>query len=275
MIDPLCLIHLFKDPTIVVSKKEAKKMPVVGKIIDLIDGIYLDRESPRDALNMVKESKKHLINGNNVAIKADAVEDLNIIFDLNGEIVLPDKVNAIMSDNSKQEIAVEWKNVDIEAMKSGGVAKYSVEGTAGGMKAYCYISMIEYNYLDNWSFEEGESPWVATQISKFDELKVEDKVSDSVTGTKHYHFWGASANTVEFTLEQQVTGLKTGKYKYSVSIMGGDGGDTEIYAYIKINGQIAYRADAKITVYDEWHTANINNIVYNIVSHLKMEFNAL
>lgn len=229
-------------------------------------GCAVDNQAFFDAQGKATEALKVfglLRNGNNVAIKADAVEDLNIIFDLNGDIVLPDKVNAIMSDNSKQEIAVEWKNVDIEAMKSGGVAKYSVEGTAGGMKAYCYISMVEYNYLDNWSFEEGESPWVATQISKFDELKVEDKVSDSVTGTKHYHFWGASANTVEFTLEQQVTGLKTGKYKYSVSIMGGDGGDTEIYAYIKINGQIAYRADAKITVYDEWHTANINNIVYN------------
>ena len=30
--------------------------------------------------------------------------------------------------------------------------------------------------------------------------------------------------------------LKDGKYNYSISIMGGDGGDTEIYAYVKING---------------------------------------
>ena len=68
MIDPLCLIHLFKDPTIVVSKKEAKKMPVVGKIIDLIDGIHLDRESPRDALNMVKNCKNYLNTGTSVVI---------------------------------------------------------------------------------------------------------------------------------------------------------------------------------------------------------------
>ena len=71
MIDPLCLIHLFKDPTIVVSKKEAKKMPVVGKIIDLIDGIYLDRESPRDALRMYKECNKHLLENRDVIIFAE------------------------------------------------------------------------------------------------------------------------------------------------------------------------------------------------------------
>ncbi len=200
--------------------------------------------------------------GNNIANKADAVEDTDLIIDLNGKIILPSTVNAIMLDNSKQQIPVEWHNADIDAMKNGGVAKYEVLGTAGGMIARCYISMVEYNYLKNWSFEDGDLGWTATAISKFDELKIEDKVSDSLTGTKHYHFWGAAADCVEFTLEQEVNGLKSGEYNYSISVMGGDGGDTDIYAYVKINGEIVYKADTDITVYDEWHTAAINNINY-------------
>jgi len=148
-------------------------------------------------------------------------------------------------------------------MKAGGVAKYTVEGTAGGMTARCYISMVEYNYLTNWSFEEGESGWTATALKSFDELGVEDKVTDSVTGTKHYHFWGAAANAVEFTLEQQVSDLPEGTYDYSISIMGGDGGETEIYAYVKINGEMVRKADTVITVYNEWHTATISNIPYS------------
>lgn len=200
--------------------------------------------------------------GNFTPIVADAVEDVNLMLDLNGEIILPDTVNAIMSDNSKEAIPVEWHNVDYEAMKTGGAAKYDILGTAGGMAAHCYVSMVEYNYLENWSFEEGESGWTATPIGKFDELKVEDKVTDSLTGTKHYHFWGASADSVEFTLEQTVSGLKTGKYNYSISIMGGDGGECEIYAYVKINGENVYTADAEITVYNEWHTAVIEGIEY-------------
>ena len=200
--------------------------------------------------------------GNVIENKADAIEDVNLIIDLNGEIELPAKVNAIMLDNSKQQIDVQWNNVDKEDMKNGGVSKYTVYGTAGGMSATCYISMVEYNYLENWSFEDGEGGWTATALKSFDELKVEDKVTDSLTGNKHYHFWGASANAVEFTLEQDVKNLPAGKYNYSVSIMGGDGGTTEIYAYVKINGEIIYRADTQITVYNEWHTATVNGIEY-------------
>lgn len=201
--------------------------------------------------------------GNTVENKADAIEDINIIFDLNGEIDLPDHVNAVMLDNSKQSISVEWHNVDVDKMKNGGAAKYDIIGTAEGMTAHCYVSMVEYNYLKDWSFEDDNGCWSATALNSFDELKIEDKVTDSLTGTKHYHFWGASANSVEFTLEQSVENLKSGKYNYSISIMGGDGGATDIYAYVKINGEIIYKENTEITAYNEWHTAKIENIEYN------------
>ena len=201
--------------------------------------------------------------GNAVENRADAIEDVNLIFDLNGDVILPSTVNAVMSDNSKKEIPVEWKNVDIEAMKQGGVAKYTVKGTAGGMEATCYISMVEYNFLENWSFEDGDTAWVATAVKKFDELKIEDKVTDSLTGTKHYHFWGAGTDAVEFALEQTVSALKAGTYKYTISIMGGDGGKTDIYAYVKIGGEIVATVPLQMTVYNEWHTATIPVIEYN------------
>ncbi len=231
-------------------------------------GCAVDNQAFFDANGKATESLKvfALVKGGNIVQnKADAVEDVNLICDLNGEINLPTTVNAIMLDNSKQTIDVTWHNVDTNAYKTGGVNKYTIYGSAGGMQAVCYLSMVEYNYLANWSFEEGDVGWTATkaQGKNFDELYVEDKVTDSVTGTKHYHFWGATANSVEFTLEQQVQNLPTGKYNYSISIMGGDGGVTEIYAYVKINGEIVSRADTQITVYDEWHTATINNIEYN------------
>ena len=228
-------------------------------------GCSVDNQAFFDENGKVTEALKVFAlvkKGNSVENKPDAIEDINLIIDLNGEIKLPEKVNAVMLDNSKQEIDVEWHNVDYDTMKKGGIAKYDIVGTAGGMTAHCYVSMVEYNYLNNWSFEEGETFWKATALKSFDELKIEDKVTDSLTGTCHYHFWGASANSVEFTLEQSVEGLKSGKYNYSISIMGGDGGDTEIYAYVKINGKITYKQSTEITVYNEWHTATINGIEY-------------
>jgi len=226
-------------------------------------GCAVDNQAFFDAQGKALESLKvfSLVRtGNEVENKADAIEDTSVMLDLKGEIVLPDTVNAVMLDNSKAVIPVQWHDVDAQTMKNGGVAKYTVKGTAGGMEATCYVSMVNYNYLKNWSFEDGDAGWTATALKNFDQLYVEDKITDSVTGTKHFHFWGASANAVEFTLEQDVADLKPGKYDFGISIMGGDGGNTEIYAYVKVNGETVARADTEITVYNEWHTASVRGV---------------
>ena len=246
-------------------------------------GCSVDNQAFFDENGLVRESLKVfglVRNGNIVENKADAIEDVNLIVDLNGDVVLPDKVNAVMLDNSKQELSVEWKkmakivdyttgdysSIDFDVMRAGGVAKYDVVGEAGGMEAHCYVSMVEYNFLENWSFEDDSNKtvqptgWIATPLKNMSELWVEDKVSDSITGTKHYHFWSSGTDAVEFTLEQDVTGLKAGKYKYTISTMGGDCGEQEVYAYVKINGEIVYKENTQFTVYNEWHTVTINNI---------------
>ena len=54
--------------------------------------------------------------------------------------------------------------------------------------------------------------------------------------------------------------LPAGKYAYSVSIMGGDCGESEIYAYVKLDGETAATAPMTITSYGEWDTASIGDI---------------
>lgn len=229
-------------------------------------GTAVDNQAFFDENGKVLESLKvfNLVRfGNEVEIKADAIEDTTIICDLNGEIVLPTKVNAIMNDDSKKELDVVWNNVDYEAMKNGGVKKYDIVGIAGGMEAHCFVSMVEYNFLENYSFETGDlTGWTLKEIGKADELSIEKKITDSLTGDYHVHFWSSKSNSVEFTLEQEVKNLPEGKYKYAISIMGGDAGETEIYSYVKIDDEIIYKQDAKITTYGNWDTPIINNIEY-------------
>ncbi len=231
-------------------------------------GCAVDNQAFFDANGHVLESLKvfSLVrDGNELEVVTDAVEDVNVICDINGDITLPDKINAIMSDDSRTEIPVVWDNTNFDSLKASGVGKYEIKGTAGGMTARCYLSLIEYNFLENWSFEDDAegTGWTATQLKEFDQLYVEDKITDSVTGTKHYHFWGSGTDCVEFTLEQTLDDLKAGKYYYAISIMGGDCGECEVYAYVKVNGELAYRADTTITVYNDWHTAEISDIVCN------------
>lgn len=201
--------------------------------------------------------------GNEVEIKVDALQDVTVEFDLNGRIELPETVNAVMTDDSKQPVPVVWNvaDADIEKMYNGGVQTYDITGEAGGETVHCFVNMIEFNFLSNHSFEDEElSPWEVIERGHADELYVESKPTDSKTGDKHMHFWSAAKNSVDFSLEQKVEGLAAGSYKFTISIMGGDGGNTEIYAYALVDGVEVARAPMKITVYNEWDTAVITGI---------------
>ncbi len=199
--------------------------------------------------------------GNIVPLRADAIDDTVLMIDLAGEIVLPGTVNAVMNDNSRQAVPVVWETYDAAAMKAGGVATYTIHGVADGMPAICQVAMIRYNYLANWSFEESDQgEWVVDNIGGCSQLYIEEKKTDSLTGTKHYHFYSAVAGTVEFTLEQQVDNLPAGRYRYELSIMGGDGGDTDIYIYVKLNGETVATQPTTITSYNVWHTPVIDGI---------------
>ncbi len=255
-------------------------------------GCAVDNQALFDANGKPLESLKvfNLVKtGNEVEIKADAIADSEIICDLAGDIVLPSKVNAIMNDNSRQEIDVTWTHfqvtdedynttvydkLDFDFFKNNGPQKYDIIGEAGGMIAHCYLNMVEYNFANNYSFEADENQtrvptdWTLTENGKADELFVEDKVTDSLTGSRHYHFWSNAQNSVDFYLEQEIKNLKAGTYKYSISIMGGDCGTTDIYAYVKINDEIIAKDELAIKGYLNWDKASIKNIEYDGTSKI-------
>ena len=198
--------------------------------------------------------------GNEVTPVPDALEEPSVICDLNLPLELPETVNAVLTDESRQAVPVRWNLTEEQdrKMHTGGPAQYVITGEAGGMEAKCYVSMIEYNYMKDYSFEDGGEAWKFTDLKKADELYVEDKKTDSLTGSKHLHFWSAAKNSVEFTAEQTLRDLPEGKYRFSLSVMGGDCGATEIYAYVKINGEETARSEQiPITGYNDWHAGVI------------------
>ena len=254
-------------------------------------GTAVDNQAFFDSTGHVLKSLKvfSLVKtGNVIKTKVDALEDVSCIFDLNGNVTYPETVNAVMTDDSKQAVSVKWNSVysvntstleqtlvsnkadddAITYMKSHGPTKYAVHGEADGMNVTCYISMVEYNFLTNYSFEDDANKtktptgWMVEELGHANELWVEDKATDSMTGNKHYHFWSDTSGSVEFTLEQEIKNLSSGKYKFSMSIMGGDGGDTDIYIYVKINDSIVKRAAGVITEYNSWDTMWIDEFSY-------------
>ena len=201
--------------------------------------------------------------GNTPTPVADALEDTVLECDIGKPIVLPETVNAIFTDGSRQPVPVNWDVTEekLQEMANSGAAKYEISGTADGRTAKAYLSVVEFNYLQNFSFETGDlTGWTLTELGKANQLYVEDKLTDSLTGTWHMHFWSAAANSVEFTLEQESKPLSAGTYKYSISIMGGDAGEHTVYAYVKRGGQVVQTAPMEITSYGSWSTGTIADI---------------
>ena len=60
--------------------------------------------------------------GSDAPIVPDAAEDAIVTADVNGEIVLPETVSVIMTDNSRQDVPVTWELTDEleQQMRSGG-----------------------------------------------------------------------------------------------------------------------------------------------------------
>ena len=226
-------------------------------------GSAVDNQALFDASGHPLESLKVfrlMREGQEVPAVPDALEEATVICDLAQPLVLPETVNAVMTDNSRQAVPVTWHLTEEEdaRMHASGPAQYTVTGEAGGMEARCFVSMVEYNYMQDYSFEESSSAWVITDLKKADQLYIEDKKNDSLTGSKHMHFWIAAQNSVEFTLEQTLTDLPEGRFRFSISLMGGDCGDTDIYAYVKVDGQEVARSEqAPITGYNDWHAATV------------------
>ena len=192
--------------------------------------------------------------GQEVEVRPDAIDDPVLTCDLAGEIVLPETVSAVMNDGSRVDIPVTWEAVDTAAMKASGPAEYTVQGMAEGMPATLRIRMVNFNYLINGDFEgEDTGEWVTDNFGGTEQLYIEEKKSDSLDGTKHYHFYSAAKDQVGFRLEQTVDNLPAGTYRFDVSIMGGDAGDYESYAYIKKGGEVSAECGLQITAWNAWH----------------------
>ncbi len=199
--------------------------------------------------------------GQEAPLRVDALDEVTLYCDINGEITLPQTVPAIMNDNSRRDVPVTWDAIDEAALKASGVASYVIHGTADGRDAVLNLHMVKYNYVANGSFEESDrSMWKAVDYAGADQLYAEEKKNDSLTGAWHWHFYSAKADTVSFDLEQDLEGLPAGQYAYRISIQGGDGGKTDIYSYVKINGETFATQPTVITKWAEWHTPEIAGI---------------
>ena len=221
-------------------------------------GCAVDNQAFFDASGHPYESLKvfNLVRfGNEIEKQIDGVEDVYLIKYDSENFTLPETVNVIYTDNSKAPISVTWEVFDIEAAKAAGNAKYDIQGVAGGQTVYCHLTIMEYNYIQNYSFEDGLSPWslnIQTRVANY--IKITNE--NPQTGKNVFHFWDSEGTGVKFTVEQQIS-CGAGTYKMQLSHLGG--GPTSALLpssqqnnklYVKVTGTIVASKDFDMLNWD-------------------------
>jgi arabinogalactan endo-1,4-beta-galactosidase len=174
--------------------------------------------------------------GSVASVRADSVDETLVRVRIGDAVELPDAVTVVFNNGERKTEAVVWDAVD--ARGSDEICEYVVSGlTASGLRTDAKVSIVEKNYVENASFEDADmSMWHIVNVDGVTtELQVQDKASDAKTGSKALHFW--SSDKVSFTVEQTVTGLASGTYKFSVALHGGDAKNQDMQIYAVSGGK--------------------------------------
>jgi arabinogalactan endo-1,4-beta-galactosidase len=208
--------------------------------------------------------------GNEAPEYVDGAEDITLIKYTTDDFTLPETVNVVYNTNERKPVPVTWEEFSIEDAKAKGNAKYDIKGKAAGYDVVLHLQMMEKNFIENYSFEDGIKNWTVTNNGGTlnpDSYKAEVTNENPYTGKSAFHFWTTQENTVNVDVEQELKGLSSGFYKYQVSIMGGGKGTAQAnaekqnhYAYVKINDEIVYKKNGLCTVYADWADIKLDNI---------------
>ncbi len=230
-------------------------------------GCACDNQAFFDATGHPLESLKVLNNvrfGNDAPRYVDGINDVTVQHYTYENFTLPETVDVIFNDNTRSPLPVTWEDFDIEAAKAKGNGEYTIKGKAEGYDGdvYCYLTILEYNFIENYSFETGKAdPWTVTNLNTnvpFADAnyKVKPTAENPKTGTYAFHFWAQDADVINFEVEQKINIEKDGTYKYQASILGGKESSESLkanqnnYIYVKINGEIVAKADLNFTSYN-------------------------
>lgn len=179
---------------------------------------------------------EYCFTGATTEIQIDEVKDAEVTIRLGSEIELPETVTAIYNDRTEEELDVEWSEINENLMQNSGAKSYTVKGTASnGDTVKCTVNMVEANYVEDYSFEDGEedADWDLTNDFSADddehELYILESINDSYSGTYALHWY--SRNYVSFVIKQTITGLKSGSYKLSLQSQGGNSENQNLFMF--------------------------------------------
>ena len=205
---------------------------------------------------------KYLKYGAAAPLAVDYIPDVYVSCNVGEDLVLPESIDVVYNDRSQnKKQSVSWNEAQMKAIDTTKAGSYEIEGALeDGTTVTAHVEVEMVNYAVNPGFEDkNRSMWKVSYEGEADPTDYQVKADDAHSGETAFHFWSGDSD-MEFSLEQEVTGLENGTYQLSVFSQGGDmssDASMELYAVTADGGQTE---PFMLTTYNDWQNPTIKEI---------------
>lgn len=218
---------------------------------------------PLDSLKVFRELRY----GATAPLAVEKVPDVEVSCNVGSTLTLPETALVVYNDKTaNKEVPVIWNEEQIAAIDTNVGGTYQVEGTLQDEEldeqyttVVANVEIELVNFVVNPSFEDADtSMWKVTYNGKKNPTDYQVNEKDAKSGQTAFHFW--SADDMDFSIEQVVTGLEPGTYELSVFSQGGDMLSSAVLElYAAADGQ-EYTQSFELTGYAEWKEPTVTEI---------------
>lgn len=213
---------------------------------------------PLESLNVFK----YLKTGSSVPLAIDAVPGVDVTCPVGSEIALPEMVDVIYNDRSANtQSAVTWDAAQIAAIDTKVGGNYEVTGTLeSGETVVAHVEVKMDNLVLNPSFEDADtSMWKVTYEGDVNPTDYQEKTDDAHSGDIAFHFWSEDSD-MDFSIEQEFTGLEPGTYQLFTYAQGGDATDEAAMELYAVTSDGEQTEPFMVTTYNDWKNPTIPEI---------------
>lgn len=218
---------------------------------------------PLDSLKVFRELKY----GATAPLAVEKVPGVEVSCNVGAELVLPETAQVVYNDKTaNREVPVVWNAEQIAAIDTNIGGSYQVEGILQDEEldeehrtVVANVEVKLINYVVNSSFEDSDtSMWKVVYNGKENPTDYQVNAKDAKTGETAFHFW--SASEMDFSIEQEVTGLEPGTYQLSAFSQGGDMLSSSVLELYAVTDGVEYTQSFELTGYADWKEPTVTDI---------------
>lgn len=218
---------------------------------------------PLDSLKVFRELKY----GATAPLAVEKVPDVEVSCNVGAELALPETAQVVYNDKTaNREVPVVWDAEQTAAIDTNIGGSYQVEGILQDEEldeeyrtVVANVEVKLINYVVNSGFEDFDtSMWNVTYNGKENPTDYQVNAKDARTGETAFHFW--SVSEMDFSIEQEVTGLEPGTYQLSAFSQGGDMLSSSVLELYAIADGQEYTQQFELTGYADWKEPTVADI---------------